>query len=79
MLTVDCYDSSSSLANGASTDERQYVEAGDRHHRESTVRSEPVGLVVAAGVVADFVLVTEYERHGTETWQTGAGITCKCE
>ena len=45
----------------------------DGHHRYGRVGGEPVGLVVAAGVVADAVQVTEHERHRAETLHAGAG------
>ena len=47
----------------------------DGHHRDGSVGGQPIRFVVAAGVVADIVDVTEQEGHGTETLHARAGET----
>lgn len=61
------------FAHRASTDVLGDLKAADGHHRDGRRGGEPVGLVVAAGVVADLVGVAVDEGHGAEPRQAGAG------
>ena len=65
-LTVDSDDVRLYVADRAATDERCDFIAGHGHHRQSGGRRQPERFVVATGVVADVVEVTEDERHRAE-------------
>lgn len=48
---------------------------GDRHHWDWSGCREPIGLVIATGVITDVVEVTEHKRHSAESLQAGARHT----
>lgn len=67
------------LAHRAAADVLRDLVARHRHHGDGRAGGEPVGLVIAAGVVADLIDVAVDERHGAEARQAGAGKTWRGE
>lgn len=72
---MDCYDVGRGFTDHASTDVLSDGVFSNGHHWYRCVRRKPVGLVVAAGVIAHAVEVAKQERHGAKSPEAGAGIT----
>lgn len=75
-MAVDSYGYGWSLAHGAAADVGLDFLLGHRHHGQRGRGGEPVGLVIAAGVVADVPRIAVQERHGAESSQAGACQPC---
>ena len=76
-LAVNRKGLSGSLTHSATTDIWVNLLVHQGHHGKGLVGGQPVGAVIAAGVVADVVEVAEEEGHGAETLQARASVTCK--
>lgn len=57
------------LTHRAAADVLRDLATVHRHHGDGSSGGEPVGLVIAAGVVAHFVDVAVNKRHGAEARQ----------
>lgn len=71
-MAVDRYGDGRGLTHRAAADVGPDVLLGHGHHGQRGGGGEPVGLVVAAGVVADVAGVAVEEGHGAEPGQAGA-------
>ena len=65
------------VTHDAPRDKRHNVPLSHRHHRYWRVGGQPIGSVVAAGVVADVVEVAEEERHRAEPRQARPRPACR--
>lgn len=65
-----------SLAHGAAANVGLDFLLGHGHHGQRGRGGEPVGLVIAAGIVADVPRIAVQERHCAEARQAGACQTC---
>ena len=72
VLAVDGDGHRRRLTHGAAADVLGDLPVLHRHHGKGRGRRQPVGLVVAAGVVAHISGVAVQEGHGAEARQTGA-------
>ena len=64
------------VAHHTAGDVRHKVALAHGHHGNGGVGGEPVGLVVATGIVADVVHVAEEEGHCAEARQTRPSPAC---
>lgn len=76
ILTVDCNGDGWGLAHGTAANVGLDVILGHRHHGQRGSGGQPVGLVVAAGIVAHITRVAVQEGHGAEPSQAGARQPC---
>lgn len=76
VLAVDGNGHGRGLAHSAAADVRLDFILSHRHHGQWGSGGEPVGLVVAAGIVADVSRVAVQKRHGAEARQAGARQPC---
>lgn len=60
------------LTHRAAADVLRDLGLADRHHGDGGGGGEPVGFIIAPGVVAHFVDVAVDEGHGAEAGQAGA-------
>ena len=74
-LTVESDGVGRDVADSTTTDEVGDLASLNWHHRQRRRRRQPVGLVVATGVVADVHEVAEHERHRAEPLHTRAWPT----
>ena len=73
---MNCNDVGGNVAHHAARDVGHKVTLTHGHHGNGGVGGEPVGLVVATGIVADIVHVAEEEGHGAEARQARPSPAC---
>lgn len=76
ILAVDSNGHSWGLTHRAAADVGLDFFLSHRHHGQWGSGGEPVGFVIAAGVVADVTRIAVQKRHSAEACQTGACQTC---
>ena len=76
ILTVYRYGDGWGLTHGTAADVGLDFVLGHRHHGQRGRGGEPVGLVIAAGVVAHITRVAVQKGHGAEPSQAGARQPC---
>lgn len=76
VLTVDGNGHGWCLTHRAAADVGLDFFLSHGHHGQRGSGGEPVGLVVAAGVVADVPGIAVQKRHSAEACQTGASQSC---
>ena len=69
---MDSYDVSRDVTDHTATDVGNDLTVPYGHHGDRGCGGQPVGLVIAAGIVAHVVKVAEDKRHGAEALQAGA-------
>lgn len=75
-MAVDGNGHGRSLAHRAAADVGLDFLFSHGHHGQRGRGGQPVGLVIAAGIVADVPGIAVQERHGAEACQAGACQPC---
>lgn len=68
-----------SLTHWAAANVLRYLLICHRHHGNGRRGGQPIGFVIPASVVADFIDCAVQEGDGAEMWQTWAGQSCEEE
>ena len=63
------------FAYDTSANVRPNMNFGNWHHRHGSVRTQPIGLVISAGVVTNIVGIAKHEGHCAKTFHTRTGKT----
>lgn len=69
---MDCNNIGGHITHNTSTDISANLILCNWHHWDGSVGGEPVGAVIAGGIVADIVDVAKHEWHSAETSKTRA-------